>query len=122
MPAEPVELFIGQMIALLPKLHQRDADQVQRMQVQRLFPRLSGAPVPHSTGPRRPRSYSLIINSRGGGTLSVGGTEIPVAIMELDLETPPEATAFRVAAIAGRAVRVRGIAEGDDLDDSPAPA
>lgn len=111
---DPVELFVGQMIALLPKEHDPD-DPVLRTHQQRLFPPADApAPPPEDDErPPRPRTYSLIVNGRGGGTLTVGGAEIQVAILPLDVDTPPGAAAFRVAAIAGRALNVTGVDEGE---------
>ncbi|WP_454157517.1 hypothetical protein [Microbacterium lacticum] len=113
MTADAVDLFVGQMIGLLPKLHPDDIDDATRRQLRVLFPRVDGEAAPVVGKARRPRTYSVITNGRGGGVLTVGGTEIPVAILPLDVSTPPEATAFRIVAIAGRAMRVRGVAEGD---------
>lgn len=110
---EYVELFVGQMIALLPQCAGETADPVQQRLLRTLFPRAGGRSVPSPKKPQRPRVYSLITNGRGGGTLAAGGTEIAVRILPLDVRTPPEATAFRVTAMSGRALRVRGVAEGD---------
>lgn len=113
MAVERVELFVGQMIALLPKIARGDADPVQQRQLLLLFPHTSGDTITAAGGRGRPRTYSLITNGHGGGDLAAGGTEIPVAILPLDVTTPREATAFRIVAIAGRALRVRGTAQGD---------
>lgn len=116
MSAERVELFVGQMIALLPKLRGEDFDSAQLLQVRLLFPRTQQGALAAEARPPRPRTYSVITDGRGGGVLTVGGAEIPVAVLPLDVSTPPEATAFRIVAIAGRALRVRGRAEGDPID------
>lgn len=112
MSSHHVDLFVGQMIALLPVSSTSDVDPVTRMQKRRMFPRaVDGIPAAHAAV-GRPRVYSLISDGRGGGTLTVGGAEIPVRILHLSVDTPPEAAAFRVVAIAGRALRIRGVAAG----------
>lgn len=113
MTADPVDLFVGQLIALLPKLAGTHPDAALRRQIRLLFPRADGHPVAAPGKPLRPRTYSLITDGRGGGFLTAGGSEIPVTMLTLDVTTPPEATAFQIVAMAGRALRVRGIAEGD---------
>lgn len=110
---DAVELFVGQMIALLPQCTSETADAVQQRLLRTLFPRAGGRFVPSPKKPQRPRVYSLIADGRGGGTLAAGGTEIEVLILPLDVRTPSEATAFRITAMSGRALRVRGVAEGD---------
>lgn len=107
-----VELFVGQMIALLPSRALADADAVQRSVLRTLFPRYGGQQVV-AAEKRRPRVYSLILDGEEQGILLAGGTETDVRILPLDVRTPPEATAFRVTAMSGRALRVRGVAEGD---------
>lgn len=110
-PADSVDLFVGQMIALLPKVSAEDDDPVLRQQVERIFPRALDD-VPTVDKPPRPRTYPLYLNSAGGGILTVAGTEILVAVLPLDVATPHEATVFKIAAIAGRSLRVQGVAEG----------
>ena len=112
MPAGAVDLFVGQMIALLPKLTDDDIDDpVIRQQVAKIFPRaLDDVPTVDKTP--RPRTYPLYLNTQGGGILTVAGVEIPVAVLPLDVATPHEATVFKIAAIAGRSLRIQGIAEG----------
>lgn len=112
MTADSVDLFVGQMIALLPHGGHDVADPVQQRLVRILFPRAGGEPVPAPDKPQRPRVYSLITDGKGEGILTAGGTEIAVAVLPLDVKTPPEATAFRITAMSGRALRVRGVAEG----------
>lgn len=114
--AGSVELFLGQMIALLPRLAAAEAtDPVLRMQLEKLFLQDADDAGDLASAERvpRPRSYSLITDGRGGGILTVGGTEIDVEVLPLDVHTPAEATAFRVVAIAGRALTVTGVAVGE---------
>lgn len=111
-PADSLDLFVGQMIALLPKVSDDDfEDPVVRQQVEKIFPRaLDDVPTVDKTP--RPRTYPLYLNAQGGGVLTAAGIEIPVAVLPLDVATPHEATVFKIAAIAGRSLRVQGIAEG----------
>lgn len=108
-----VDLFVGQMIGVLPQLDIADADPVQMQQLRLLFPRVLGLPSSEARPRRRPHVYSLILNRNGNATLTVGGVEIPVTVLSLDVSTPREAMAFRIAAMAGRALRIRGVAEGE---------
>jgi len=111
---DPVDLFVGQIIALLPRpVLGGDSDPARARLIRGLFPRAGGREVVRPRRPLHPRVYSLILDGRGGGILTVGGTEILVSVLPLDVKTPSEATAFRVTAMAGRALRVRGVAEGD---------
>lgn len=109
---DPLELFVGQMIALLPCQSHAESDAVQRSVLRALFPRFGGQPVAVAER-RRPRVYSLILDGEERGILLAGGTETDVRILPLDVQTPSEATAFRITAMSGRALRVRGVAEGD---------
>ena len=109
---EPVDLFVGQTIALLPILSDPDPDPDRRYQLQLLFPRAVGQAVTPPRRSPRPRVYSVIWDGRGEGVLTAGGKDIDVTLLLLDVDTPPEATAFLVVAVSGRALRVKGIAEG----------
>ncbi|MBF4562771.1 hypothetical protein ITJ43_11535 [Microbacterium sp. VKM Ac-2870] len=113
MTPDPVDLFVGQVIALLPARGTDAGDPVRARLMRMLFPRAVGRTVDPPTGPLHPRVYSLITNGRDVGVLTVSGTEIPVRVLPLDVGTPSEATAFRITEMAGRALRVRGVAEGD---------
>jgi len=59
----------------------------------------------------RPKTYSVITDGTGRGTMMVRQIEIEVDILPLDLKTPTTATVFRVVAVAGRAIRVTGVVE-----------
>ncbi|GEP46926.1 hypothetical protein [Microbacterium saccharophilum] len=111
-----VELFVGQVIALIPlRVTGPRADEFSRTRLRRIFPR-SLQPPAANTGRRpgravRPKTYSVITDGPGHGYLTVRQTEIEVRIVPLDLETPEDATVFRVAGVAGRAIRVTGVVE-----------
>lgn len=112
MTTEPVDLFVGQTIALLPILSDPDPDPDRRYQLQLLFPRAVGQTVTPPRRSPRPRVYSVIWDGEGEGVLTAGGKDIDVSLLPLDVDTPPAATAFLVVAVSGRALRVKGIAEG----------
>lgn len=113
MTRDALDLFVGQVIALLPARSAEGEDPVRARATRMLFPRVGGLPVAQQTRAPRPRVYSLITNGRDLGVLTVSGTEIPVRVLPLDQATPSEATAFRITEMAGRALRIRGVAEGD---------
>ena len=111
----PVELFPGQVIALLPAVPRGAiADPLIRRELGRLFPRTLDRNLPAPRRPTRPRTYSLMLHSLDDdGELTIGSIEIPVHVMAFDLSTPTEAAVFRVSAVAGRALRISGVAEGE---------
>lgn len=113
MTPDALDLFVGQVIALLPAHSAQAEDPARARATRMLFPRVGGLAVAQPTRMPRPRVYSLITNGRDLGVLTVSGTEIPVRVLPLDQSTPSEATAFRITEMAGRALRVRGVAEGD---------
>lgn len=107
-----VELFVGQFVALLPTCDPDTVTAVEKYQLNVLFPRLMGGAVRASSGQLRPRVYSLTMTGLSEGILTAGGTDIAVRVLPLDVMAPAESTAFQVVAMSGRALRVRGIAEG----------
>ncbi|PZU45662.1 MAG: hypothetical protein DI566_09390 [Microbacterium sp.] len=109
----PVELFVGQFVALLPTRHPDEVGEVERYQMRVLFPRLLGGVVRAANKPLRPRVYSLTTGGDADAVLTAGGTEIPVVVLPLDVFAPAEATAFQVVAMSGRTLSVRGVPEGD---------
>ncbi|MFT4050796.1 MAG: hypothetical protein QM677_00945 [Microbacterium sp.] len=113
-PSEPVDLFVGQMIALTPRMPPPPVDAVLLDHMQRLFP-LATRGSKQSRQQLRPRTYLLMMNRDHDGVLTAGGTEINVTVLPLDVDTPAEATPFRVVAIAGRAIRISGVATGRGL-------
>ncbi|WP_295574117.1 hypothetical protein [uncultured Microbacterium sp.] len=116
-----VELFVGQMVALIPLgVAGPRSDEFSRTRLRRIFPR-SLQPPATNTGKRpgkavRPKTYSVITDGPGHGHLTIRQIEIEVRIIPLDLETPDDATVFRVAAVAGRAIRVTGVVEEPNGD------
>lgn len=116
MTLEPIDLFVGQTIALLPRAPRSEPDSDLRYQLMRLFPRAMGETVSTPRGPLRPQIYSVIIDGNSNnGVLTIGGVEIPVVMQVLVLDTPAEATAFHVVALSGRAMRIKGVAEGESF-------
>ncbi|BDV29510.1 hypothetical protein [Microbacterium terricola] len=105
------DLFVGQMVALIPRQGTQDG-RGGAPDGPRIFPRNIALPADDDDERTvRPKTYSVITDGAGHGILTVRQTEIAVDILPLDLATPPEATVFRVVAVAGRAIRVTGVVE-----------
>jgi hypothetical protein len=97
------DLFIGQVIALLP-VTRRAADVVEDDAALRAA--LAGADD-EQRGRGRTRTYSVVTYAPHRGIFLLDGKEIEVSIHPLDLDTPREAAVFRVVSISGRALRVK---------------
>lgn len=100
-----VDLFVGQLIALAP------VGDVGTPAGADLFPRNVDPEVSTKKRTPRPKTYSVITDGTGRGTMTVRHVEIEVDILPLDLKTPKTATVFRVVAVAGRAISVTGVVE-----------
>ncbi|WP_314854022.1 hypothetical protein [uncultured Microbacterium sp.] len=99
------------MIALLPKFRLEDAtDPALARDVVSMFPRIVTDNSSEATNTRT-HIWSLRMNERGGGTLSIGRAEVPVAVLPLDISTPPEMSVFTVVSITGRLIQIRGVTE-----------
>lgn len=108
------ELFIGQVIALLP-VSRRAADAVGDDAALRAA--LAGA---GDTDPRRgrARTYSVVTFEPHRGIFLLDGKEIEVFIHPLDIDTPLEAAVFRVTSISGRSLRVKRAVAATDATAS----
>ncbi len=104
-PRPTLELFPGQMIALAPVRERAGQGRPAA------FPR--NVPSERRTKKRtaRPKSYTVVADGLGGGTIKVRQVEIEVDILPLDTQTPPSATVFRVVAVTGNAIRVTAVVE-----------
>ncbi|CAI9390020.1 hypothetical protein [Microbacterium sp. T2.11-28] len=108
------ELFIGQVIALLP-VTRRAADVVEDDDALRAA--LAGADD-DPRGRARTRTYSVVTFAPHRGIFLLDGNEIEVSIHPLDIDTPLEAAVFRVVSISGRALRVKRAVAATDATAS----
>ena len=113
--AEPAPIFLGQVLGLLPTVAPHTVtDPILSRQLRRLFPRLFPEWEEPDEDARAPvRTYTLITDGKGGGELLIGGESVGVVLLPLDLSTSPAAAVFRITGIAGRALTVSGVLEGD---------
>lgn len=128
--AEGEELFVGQMVALLPlNLSSAPGEPPPRGRLRKVIPRsLQPPPATHRKSASkavRPKSYAVVNDAPGHGIMMVGQSVIEVSISPLDVHTPLEATVFRVASIEGDAMRVTGVVTDPPVEpptDADAPS
>ncbi len=100
------DLFVGQIIAVTP-LERVEADVLADTITQSVFVGSDDADSepPESTRRRR-RTYSIVTYAPRRGIFLLGRHEIEVSIDPLDVDTPLQATIFRIVSVSGRSLRV----------------
>ncbi len=99
------ELFVGQVVALLPLSHEQEAGIPDDADLRAA---LAGVEDREHGSPRRTRArtYSVVTYAPERGIFLLGSTEVEVSIRPLGVDTPLEAAVFRIASISGRSLRV----------------